>query len=47
MPLMQILVIAKETGGKSCRADIPRAIQQLTLPAIAGVARLRGFRASH
>jgi mannose-6-phosphate isomerase-like protein (cupin superfamily) len=45
MPLMQILVIAKETGGKSYRAGVPKAIQDLSLPLVAAIARRRGFRA--
>ena len=45
MPLMQILLIAKETGGKSYRAGVPKALQELSLPLVAGIARMRGFRA--
>ena len=47
MPLMQILVIAKETGGKSYRAGVPRALQALTLPLVAAIARMRGYRAPY
>jgi mannose-6-phosphate isomerase-like protein (cupin superfamily) len=44
MPLMQILVIAKETGGKSYRSGVPRALQDLSLPLVAAVGRMRGFK---
>jgi hypothetical protein len=44
MPVMQILLIARETGGKSYRAGVPKVIQDLTLPLAAAIARLRGFR---
>jgi hypothetical protein len=47
MPLMQILVIAKEAGGKSYRAGVPRALQDLSLPLLAAIARMRGFRATY
>jgi mannose-6-phosphate isomerase-like protein (cupin superfamily) len=47
MPLMQILLIAKETGGKSYRAGVPKALQDLSLPLVAAIARMRGFRAAY
>ncbi len=47
MPLMQILLIAKETGGKSYRAGVPRALQEISLPLVAAIARIRGFRAAY
>jgi mannose-6-phosphate isomerase-like protein (cupin superfamily) len=47
MPLMQILAIAKETDGQSYRAGIPRFIQSASLPLIAAIARLRGYRTSY
>jgi hypothetical protein len=47
MPLLQILVIARETGGKSYRAGVPKVIQDLSLPLIAAIARMRGFRAAY
>jgi hypothetical protein len=47
MPIMQILLVAKETGGKSYRAGVPRVVQDLTLPLVAAIARLRGFRARY
>lgn len=47
MPLMQILLIAKETGGKSYRAGVPKALQDLSLPLVAAIARMRGFRATY
>lgn len=47
MPLMQILLLVKETDGRSYRAGIPVGIQKATLPLVAAAARLRGFRASY
>jgi mannose-6-phosphate isomerase-like protein (cupin superfamily) len=47
MPLLQILVIAKETDGRSYRAGVPPAIQRLGLPLAAAIGRLRGYRASY
>jgi mannose-6-phosphate isomerase-like protein (cupin superfamily) len=47
IPLMQILLIAKETGGKSYRAGVPRVLQDVSLPLVAAIARMRGFRASY
>jgi mannose-6-phosphate isomerase-like protein (cupin superfamily) len=47
MPLLQILAIAKETDGKSYRSGVPRALQSATLPLVAAVARLRGYRTSY
>jgi mannose-6-phosphate isomerase-like protein (cupin superfamily) len=44
IPLLQVLAIAKETGAQSYRAGIPRALQRATLPLVAGIARLRGFK---
>jgi mannose-6-phosphate isomerase-like protein (cupin superfamily) len=44
IPLMQIFVIAKETGGRSYRTGVPRALQDLTLPLVAAIGRLRGFK---
>jgi mannose-6-phosphate isomerase-like protein (cupin superfamily) len=44
IPLLQILAIARETDGKSYRAGVPRALQRATLPLVAAVARLRGFK---
>jgi mannose-6-phosphate isomerase-like protein (cupin superfamily) len=47
MPLMQILAIARATGGESYRAGVPRALQKATLPLVAAIARLRGFRTGY
>jgi mannose-6-phosphate isomerase-like protein (cupin superfamily) len=44
MPLLQILAIAKETDGKSYRDGVPRALQRASLPLVAAIARLRGYR---
>jgi mannose-6-phosphate isomerase-like protein (cupin superfamily) len=45
MPLLQILVIAKATDGKSYADGPPRRLQELTLPLIAALGRLRGYKA--
>ena len=47
MPLLQILLLAKEFDGHSYRAGIPIRFQTATLPLIAAVARWRGFRGSY
>ena len=47
IPLLQILAIARETDGQSYRAGIPRAIQRASLPLVAAIARLRGYRSSY
>jgi quercetin dioxygenase-like cupin family protein len=45
MPLLQILVIARASGGKSYATGPPVWLQKATLPLIAAVGRLRGYRA--
>jgi hypothetical protein len=40
-------LIARETGGKSYRTGIPKAIQDVTLPRVAVFARLLECRASY
>ncbi|MGZ5326627.1 MAG: cupin domain-containing protein, partial [Solirubrobacterales bacterium] len=47
MPLLQIFVLVKEYDGRSYRAGIPVGLQKATLPLIAAIARLRGYRASY
>lgn len=47
MPLLQILLIAKEFDGHSYRAGVPVALQKATLPLVAAIARLRGYRAAY
>jgi mannose-6-phosphate isomerase-like protein (cupin superfamily) len=47
MPLLQILQIARETDGQSFRAGVPRALQRASLPLVATIARLRGYRARY
>lgn len=44
LPLLQILVIAKETDGRSYGASPPIPIQRASLPVLAAVGRLRGFK---
>jgi quercetin dioxygenase-like cupin family protein len=43
LPLLQILVIAKATDGRSYGAFPPVAIQKLSLPLLAAIGRLRGY----
>jgi hypothetical protein len=47
MPLTQILVIARATGGRSYTSRVPRGIQTAMLPLIAAFGRLRGYRANY
>jgi quercetin dioxygenase-like cupin family protein len=47
MPLLQILVIAQETDGRSYGAFPPVAIQKASLPLLAAVGRLRGYKARY
>lgn len=44
LPLLQILVIAKETDGRSYGASPPVAIQKALLPLLAAIGRLRGYK---
>lgn len=41
-PLLQILVIAKATDGRSYAGSPPIAIQKASLPLLAAIGRLRG-----
>lgn len=45
MTLLQILVLAQASDGKSYAAGPPRRFQDLTLPLIAAIGRLRGYKA--
>lgn len=47
LPLLQILVIAEATDGRSYGAFPPVAIQKLSLPVLAAIGRLRGYRARY
>jgi mannose-6-phosphate isomerase-like protein (cupin superfamily) len=47
MPLLQILVVAQATNGRSYGASPPVAIQKLALPLAAAFGRLRGYRPSY
>jgi hypothetical protein len=47
MPLIQILVIARATDGRSYSARAPRAIQRAGLPLVAALGRLRGYQPSY
>jgi hypothetical protein len=47
IPLLQIFAISRVTDGQSFRAGVPVAIQRATLPLMALIARLRGYRTSY
>lgn len=47
IPLLQILMIARATDGRSYRAGVPVALQRAGLPLVAAIGRLRGYRASY
>lgn len=47
MPLLQIFSIAQATDGESYRTGIPQRLQSASLPLVAAIARLRGYRASY
>ena len=47
LPLLQILVIAKALDGRSYGGSPPVAIQKASLPLLAAVGRMRGYRASY
>ena len=47
MPLLQILVIAKATDGRSYGARPSVAVQKAALPLLAAIGRLRGYKADY
>jgi Cupin domain len=47
IPLIQILVIAHATDGQSWTPRLPRGLQKATLPLVAAVGRLRGYKPSY
>jgi mannose-6-phosphate isomerase-like protein (cupin superfamily) len=47
MRLLQILVIAKATNGRSYGAFPPVAMQKASLPLLAAIGRLRGYKPSY
>lgn len=47
LPLLQILVIAKATDGRSYGASPPVAIQKASLPLLAAFGRMRGYKPSY
>jgi quercetin dioxygenase-like cupin family protein len=47
LPLLQILVIAQATKGRSYGASPPIAVQKATLPLLAAFGRLRGYKPSY
>jgi mannose-6-phosphate isomerase-like protein (cupin superfamily) len=44
LPLLQILVIARDTNARSWAAKPPVAIQKASLPLLAAIGRLRGYK---
>lgn len=47
MPLTQILVIARATDARSYTTRAPRILQEISLPLVAGLGRLRGYKSSY
>lgn len=47
LPLLQILVIARATNGRSYGATPPVAVQKVALPFFAAFGRLRGYKPSY
>ena len=47
LPLLQILVIARATDGRSSGGSPPIAIQKASLPLLAAFGRLRGYKPSY
>ena len=47
LPLLQILVIAKATDARSYGASPPVAVQKASLPLLAALGRLRGYRSRY
>jgi mannose-6-phosphate isomerase-like protein (cupin superfamily) len=47
LPLLQILVIARATNGRSYGGSPPVGIQKVALPLLAAVGRLRGYKPSY
>jgi mannose-6-phosphate isomerase-like protein (cupin superfamily) len=47
LPLLQILVIAKATNGRSYGGSPPVAIQKASLPLLAAFGRLRGYKPTY
>jgi hypothetical protein len=47
IPLLQIFAVARETDGRSFSAKLPEWLQRGSLPLVAAIARLRGYRASY
>lgn len=47
LPLLQVLQIGHATAGKTYATGLPRGLQDATLPLLASIARLRGYRARY
>jgi mannose-6-phosphate isomerase-like protein (cupin superfamily) len=47
MPLLQILLLARETDGRSYRAGVPVGLSGRRCPWSPWIARLRGYKAAH
>jgi hypothetical protein len=45
--LMQILVLASAAGGESYTSRVPRILQRASLPLVAALGRLRGYKPSY
>jgi mannose-6-phosphate isomerase-like protein (cupin superfamily) len=47
MPLTQVLVIARSTDARSYTTRVPKVIQEVSLPVVAALGRLRGYKPSY
>jgi mannose-6-phosphate isomerase-like protein (cupin superfamily) len=47
LPLLQILVVARATGGRSYGGSPPVPVQKALLPVMAAVGRMRGYKPSY
>jgi mannose-6-phosphate isomerase-like protein (cupin superfamily) len=47
LPLLQILVMTKAYDGRSYAAGVPVGLQKLTLPLMAAIGRMRGYRPAY
>ncbi len=47
MPLLQIFVTSKATNGRSWAGSPPVAVQKASLPLLAAVGRLRGYKPNY
>lgn len=47
MPLLQIFVTSRATNGRSWAGSPPIPVQKASLPLLAAIGRLRGYRPSY